>query len=344
MGSEETIWGEANRCYVVAEIGLNHNGLLATAMELVEIAADAGVDAVKFQKRDVENLAVGAVLDSIESRFPSLGETYREVRERHEFTFDEFEALKTRAEKLGLDFFVTPFDVPSVEFLELLEVDRYKIASHGVTNLPLLKRVADTHKPVLMSTGMASIEEVDSAIDILRRGTTDLAVLHCVSSYPTASDEARLDLIPSLRERYDVPVGYSGHEIGFLPTLVAVGLGAQIVERHITRDKALEGFDHHLSLEPEDLVELVGRIREVESMFGTGPKFVSERERSTRLKYQVSMVSARELQTGDVLGEDDFTFKNPGTGLSPSEADDLIGKSALQFIEADCVLQREMFG
>lgn len=344
MEPGNTIWGPKNRCYVIAEIGLNHNGNLDTAIKLIEVAAQAGADAVKFQKRDVDSLAVGSVLDSAEDRFPSLGSTYREVRERHEFTFDEFGLLKDRAERSGVDFFVTPFDERSVEFLELLGVDRYKIASHGVTNLPLLKKIAGTRKPVLMSTGMAEIEEVDSAIEVLGHGSKDLAILHCVSSYPTPANEARLDLIAALRNRYHVLVGYSGHEIGFLPTLVAVGLGAKIVERHITLDKSLEGFDHSLSLEPDELREMVARIREVESMFGFGSKEVTAQERSTRLKYQVSMVSSRSLEPGDVLGEGDFTFKNPGTGLAPAEAENLIGKSALHFIEEDSVLQREMFG
>lgn len=342
--SERNIWGKGSGCYLIAEIGLNHNGQLGAAMELIEVAADAGVAAVKFQKREVENLAVKSVLDSVDCRFPSLGTTYRELREKHEFSLDQFFSLKARAAELGLDFFVTPFDPASVVFLELLEVDRYKIASHGVTNHPLLKRVAKTRKPVLLSTGMASIEEVDSAIEILRTASEDLAILHCVSSYPTASHEARLDLISVLRERYNLPVGYSGHEIGIMPTLMAVGLGAQIVERHITLDKGSEGFDHHLSLEPRDLKELVLRIREVESMSGNGGKYVSEQEVLTRRKYQVSMVSRGALQPGHVLSEEDFTFKNPGTGLAPAQAGDLIGKTVRHFIEDDTVLQREMFG
>lgn len=338
-----TVWGGDGHRYVVAEAGLNHNGDFELALRLIDIAAKAGADAIKFQKRHVPDLATADTLDAADHRFPSLGSTYREIRERHEFSLEQFSDLQRHALAQELDFFVTPFDLASLEFLRQMEVDRYKVASHSVTNLPLLEALAATGKPVLMSTGMATLEEVDDAFRILKSGIDDIALLHCVSSYPTPPEEARLDLIGRLLSRYQVPVGYSGHEIGYLTSLIAVGIGAQVIERHITTDRNLEGFDHHLSLDFEGFSAMVNAIREIETMFGAGEKLVTETEWTTRLKYQVSMVSARPLRKGELLDEKSYTFKNPGTGLTPSEAPDLLGRRTAVDIAQDTVLSRDMF-
>ena len=329
--------------FVIAEAGLNHNGSIDIARSLVDVAAAAGCDCVKFQKRNVATLAVGDVLDAPDTRFPSLGSTYRALREKHEFSMEEFRELKTRAESKGLAFMVTPFDTQSVDFLEVLGVDRYKVASHSVTNLPFLRYLAGKRKPVFMSTGMCTLEELDSAVGVFGRADVPLTLFHCVSVYPTPFEDCNLGMLKTLHDRYRIPVGFSGHEIGWIPTLIAVGMGAVAVERHISLDKKMEGFDHKLSLEPKELAEMVKEIRLVEKMRGTGLKGVTEREEVTRKKYHVSMVSAKPIKAGTVLTDDLVTWKNPGTGIPYKELENYLGKKTAQDIPADTLLAPEMF-
>ena len=288
--------GERHPCYVIAEVGLNHNGSMSIATQLIAVAKEAGCDAVKFQKRDVANLAVSTTLDAKDERFPAFGSTYREIREHLEFDASQFKELMAEASRLDLSFLCTPFDIVSVHFLENLDHRAYKVASHGLTNLPMLECIATLHKPVVLSTGMAQLEEIDRAVDVFRRRACPLALLHCVSAYPTPIEQTNLKAMDMLRERYCLPVGYSGHEVGFLSTLAAVARGACIVERHITLDRAMVGFDHKLSLDPAQLRELVGQIRQVESALGDGRKTLLPVERITRDKYRVSLVSARAIE------------------------------------------------
>lgn len=338
-----SVWTSPSGCYVIAEVGLNHNGDLERAIQLIEEASLNGANAVKFQKRTVDLLATREILDAPDFRFPSLGRTYRELRERHEFNMSEFERLKKFSEDLGLDFFVTPFDVPALEFLDELGVDRYKVASHGLTNLPLLEAIASRHRPVLLSTGMSSDSEIRTAVSIIGSRVSDLALLHCVSAYPTPPEEARLDLIASLTQDLGLRVGYSGHEIGFDTTLVAVAAGARIVERHITLDTTSEGFDHKLSLNPSQFGEMVSQIGHILSMFGSGPRVVTESELITRAKYQVSMVSTKSIAAGSTLTESDFSFKNPGTGIKPEDSKAFLGRKLRVSVGPDTLIDREMF-
>jgi len=336
-------WKNQQGCYVIAEIGLNHNGSFEIASSLIDHAAEAGCNAVKFQRRDVPNLAINSVLDAEDLRFPSLGKTYRELRERHEFSLDQLAALKSRAESHGVDFFATPFDVKSLWDLLELGVDQLKIASHGLTNLPLVEEIAKTGLPTILSTGMAELSEIEDAFEILIGGSAQVALLHCVSSYPTPDDEARIDLLEVLRHRFGTIVGYSGHEAGFLTTLVAVANGAKIVERHVTLSTEMEGFDHRLSLEPDELGKMVDSIRRIEKMFGDGSKTISEAEMVTRNKYRVSMVSREDLIEGETLGADKVTFKNPGTGISPKLATEFYGRQLRHSVKRDTLLTSEDF-
>ena len=187
------------------------------------------------------------------------------------------------------------------------------------------------------------MSEVDAAVGILRQGCEDLAILHCVSAYPTEPSDARLDLIKTLSERFEVPVGYSGHEIGYGPTLFAVAAGARIIERHLTLDNEMEGFDHQLSLNPGDFKAMVLETRKIETMFKDGPKEVTDKEKVTRNKYQVSMVSLSTILTDQVLSLDDVVFKNPGTGIAPGQMGTILGKRAVKDIRADTILDRKMF-
>ena len=333
----------AGDCYVIAEAGLNHNGSLSIAKELIDVAVIAGADAVKFQKRTVDTLAVKDVLDAEDNRFPEFGSTYREIREHHEFNLEQYRELKSYAESKNIDFFVTAFDPDAVDFLEELGVDAYKLASHSATNLKLLEYLAAVKKPTILSTGMADIDELDSAVEIFRKHKAPLILMHCVSSYPTPFNECNLAMMDILRKRYTLPTGYSGHEIGYLPTITAVAMGAQLIERHYTLDKTMPGFDHKMSLEPDELIAMVRDIRSVKKIRGTGEKNVSETEWITRNKYHVSMASANAIKSGTELSESLVTYRNPGTGIPAKLANSILGKKAVKDIPADVLLSEDMF-
>ena len=333
----------AGYCYVVAEVGLNHNGSMSIAKSLIDVAVIAGADAVKFQKRTIDTLAVKETLEAEDNRFPEFGKTYREIREHHEFNIDQYRELKNYAANKKIDFFVTAFDPDAVDFLEELVVDAYKLASHSVTNLKLLEYLAVVKKPTILSTGMADLDELDSAIEIFQKQDVPLILMHCVSSYPTPFKECNLAMMDVLKERYDLPTGYSGHEIGFLPTLAAVAMGAQLVERHYTLDKNMPGFDHKMSLEPDEFIAMVREIRNIEDIRGTGKKSVSETEWITRRKYHVSMASVSAIKAGTVLTESLVTYRNPGTGIPAKSANSILGKKATRDISADVLFSQDMF-
>lgn len=333
----------SEQCYVIAEAGLNHNGSVEIAKKLIDAAAVAGVDAVKFQKRTVDKLAIQSVLDAPDDRFPEFGGTYREIREHLEFTLDQYRELKSYAESKGLDFIVTAFDADAVDFLEKLGIGTYKLASHSLTNHELLDYLARLRKPVILSTGMAELEEIDRAVGIFRRHDAPLSLMHCVSAYPTPLAECNLAMMDVLRERYGLAVGYSGHELGYLPTVMAVAMGAQLVERHYTLGKTMTGFDHKMSLAPDELIAMVRDIRNVPKIRGTGEKRVSETEWVTRRKYHVSMASAAAIPAGTVLIDAMVTWRNPGTGIPAKMAHTVLGKRAKQDIPVDELLSIDMF-
>jgi len=330
-------------CYVIAEAGLNHNGSMDIARKLIDVAAVAGVDAVKFQKRTVDKLAVKAVLDAKDERFPEFGGTYREIREHLEFDAKEYAELKAYTESKGLDFMVTAFDTDAVDFLLGVGVERFKLASHSLTNWGLLEYLAGKAKPTILSTGMADLDEIDRAVETFRSRKAPLAIMHCVSAYPTPLHECNLAMVDVLKQRYGLATGYSGHEIGYLPSVMAVAKGAQLVERHFTLSKTMMGFDHKMSLEPDELIGMARDIRAVRGIIGTGQKKVSETEWITRRKYHVSMASVGEIAAGNVLTEAMVTYRNPGTGIPYKLAHTVLGKKAVRAIPADELLSPDMF-
>ncbi len=263
--------GAGQPVYVIGEIGLNHNGDVDIARRLIDVAADAGCQAVKFQKRTPEISTPHAQRDQI--RQTPWGEmTYLEYRYRVEFGREQYEKVATHAAERGLQWFASPWDVPSVEFLEDLGVPTHKVASASVTDHELLHALAETGKPIILSTGMSTLEQIDAAVEIL--GTERLVLLHATSTYPLPPEEANLRTISTLAERYDVPVGYSGHEKGLQISLAAVALGAVAVERHITLDRTMWGSDQASSLEPTGLEHLVRDIRILGDALGDGVKRV----------------------------------------------------------------------
>lgn len=264
--------GGGSPAYVVAEIGLNHNGDVELAKRLIDVAAEAGADAVKFQKRTPE-IATPEHMRDVPRDTPWGTMTYLEYRYRVEFDRAQYIEIADHALLRGVDWFASPWDVPSVAFLEDLDVAAHKVASASLTDTDLLEALRDTGKPVILSTGMSTIEQIDAAIGVL--GTDRLVLMHATSTYPMEPEEANLRMIPALRDRYPgVPVGYSGHERGLQISLAAVALGAVAVERHITLDRTMWGSDHAASLEPTGLTHLVRDIRVIEQALGDGVKRV----------------------------------------------------------------------
>ncbi|MBD5787080.1 N-acetylneuraminate synthase family protein [Cellulosimicrobium terreum] len=267
--------GDGQPVYVIGEIGLNHNGDVEIAKQLVDVAAAAGAQAVKFQKRTPE-ISTPADMRDVRRETPWGEMSYLEYRYRVEFEREEYEKVAAHAADRGLQWFASPWDVPSVEFLEGLDVPTHKVASASVTDHELLRALADTGKPIILSTGMSTLEEIDAAVEVL--GTDGLVMLHATSTYPLPPEEANLRVIETLRARYGVPVGYSGHERGLQISLAAVALGAVAVERHITLDRTMWGSDQASSLEPTGLEHLVRDIRILEQAMGDGTKRVFEGE------------------------------------------------------------------
>lgn len=264
--------GGGRPAYVIAEIGLNHNGDVELARRLIDVAADAGADAVKFQKRTPE-IATPEHMRDIPRDTPWGTMTYLEYRRRVEFDRDEYIEISDHALLRGLEWFASPWDEPSVAFLEDLGVTAHKVASASLTDHGLLRALRDTGKTVILSTGMSTIEQIDAAIEVV--GTERLLLMHATSTYPMEPAEANLRMIPALRERFPgVPVGYSGHERGLQISLAAVALGAVAVERHITLDRTMWGSDHAASLEPTGLQHLIRDIRVIEAALGDGVKRV----------------------------------------------------------------------
>ncbi|WP_084958577.1 N-acetylneuraminate synthase family protein [Thermoactinospora rubra] len=277
----DVLVGDGQPVYVIAEIGINHNGDVEIAKRLIDVAAEAGCQAVKFQKRTPEICVPAEQRDQI--RQTPWGEmTYLEYKIRTEFGREEYEQIATHAYKRGLQWFASPWDVPSVEFLERLDVPVHKVASASVADHELLRALAATGKPVILSTGMSTLQEIDRAVEIL--GTDRLIMMHATSTYPLPPEEANLRAIITLKERYGVPVGYSGHERGLQISLAAVTLGAVAVERHITLDRTMWGSDHAASLEPNGLEHLVRDIRIIEQALGDGIKRVFPGEEAPKAR------------------------------------------------------------
>lgn len=274
--------GEGLPTYVIAEIGLNHNGDVAIAKKLIDVAADAGAQAVKFQKRTPE-ISTPAHMRDVPRETPWGTMSYLEYRYRVEFDRDQYIEIGDHATLRGLDWFASPWDVPSVAFLEDLNVVAHKVASASVTDLELLRALAGTGKPIILSTGMSTIDQIDVAVDVL--GVENLVLLHATSTYPMPAEEANLRMMTTLRGRFPgVPVGYSGHEPGLQISLAAAALGATAIERHITLDRTMWGSDHAASLEPAGLQHLVRDIRIIESALGDGIKRIMPGEEAPMAK------------------------------------------------------------
>lgn len=320
---------------VVAEIGQNHNGSRELAAQLIDAAAWAGADAVKLVKRDLDcELSRDARRRRYDSRH-SYGRTYGEHRAALELTVEDHAALVARARKHGLLCIGTGCDLPSVEAFCQIEVDALKIASRDVDNLPLVESIAARRLPVFMSTGMSHWEEIDAAVEVLSERNDRWGVLHCTSLYPTPLEDVHLRTIPTLAARYQAPVGLSDHSPGILVAPTAVALGAVIIEKHLTLDRAAKGSDHACSLEPDELREMIGNIRAVETALGNAAKTLPGEVEEVRARLGRSLVARQAIPRGARIEAGMLTLKCPGDGLRWSERERLIGRRTVRAIEAD---------
>lgn len=273
--------GDGNPVYIIAEIGINHNGDLDTAKDMILSAKETGANAVKFQKRTPE-LCVPKEQRNIMRETPWGYITYMEYRERVEFGEEDYKEINRYCKEIGIDWFVSVWDESSVDFIEKFDPLCYKLPSASLTDLKLLQKVRGTGKPMIISTGMSTPEQISAAVKLI--GLKDLVILHSTSSYPCNPDELNLMVIPTLKEKYDCPIGYSGHEVGLIPSVVAVGLGANVVERHFTLDRAMWGGDQSASVEPGGFRRLVKYIRVTEMALGDGVKRVYDSEKAPMKK------------------------------------------------------------
>ncbi|QLA14813.1 N-acetylneuraminate synthase family protein [Desulfolutivibrio sulfoxidireducens] len=317
--------GPGEPCFLVAEIGNNHHGDPAMARDMVHAAAEAGADAVKFQKRDMDSLLTRAGRESPYRGAHSFGPTYGAHRQALELDLEAMAGLKTLAEKLGLVFFASAWDQVSAREMLGLGMELFKVGSADLVNVPLLRLVGESGVPAILSTGMSLWPDVDLAVAEMRRFHDRVVLLHCNSSYPCPEELVGLPVMTALARRYGLAVGYSGHEPGLGPSVAAVALGACVVERHFTLDRSQRGTDHQASLEPGQFAQLRTMIRETEAAMRLRDKRICEAERASAAKLRKSIVFTRDLPAGHVLGPADITVKCPGGGISPARWDEVSG-------------------
>ena len=328
--------GDHTPCYVIAEIGHNHQGSLEKAREMFREAKLAGAHAVKLQKRDNRGLYTRAAYNKPYDNENSFGATYGEHREFLEFGAKEYRELQAYARELGVDFFSTAFDTASADFLEGLGVPAYKIASGDIKSVPLLKRVASFGKPIVVSTGGALLEDVQRAYDAIMPINPQLAILQCTAGYPAAFEELDLRVIDQYRERFPgAVIGFSSHDNGIAMPVAAFVLGARIIEKHFTLNRAMKGTDHAFSLEPVGLRKMVRDLERTRKALGDGVKKIYDSEKAPIIKMGKSLVVARDLPSGHVLGIDDIVMKSPGGGIPPFELQNVLGRVTLKALYAD---------
>jgi N,N'-diacetyllegionaminate synthase len=332
-------------CFIIAEAGVNHNGSFALAIELAEAAARAGADAVKFQTFIAESVvAAGAPKAEYQKETTSPGESQLEMVKRLELSFAEFAGIKAHCDGIGIVFLSTPFDFESVDLLTSLDVPAFKVSSGDLTNHPLLEYVARQNKPVILSTGMSNLSEVEEAAGVIRStGNKQLVILHCVTNYPAEPDDVNLRAMHTMAEALRVPIGYSDHTAGGEVALAAVALGACIIEKHFTLDRNLPGPDHRASLEPEELGVLIRGIRKVEAALGDGRKLPAASELDTANVARRSLIAAGNIPAGTIIAREMIAVKRPGTGLPPAMLNVIVGRTALVDIGAGSMLALEMF-
>lgn len=321
-----------NRTYVIAEAGVNHNGDLNLAKEMIVRAKAAGADAVKFQTFKAQKLvAANAPKAGYQKQNTDSNETQMDMLKKLELSFEEFKILNQFAAKEGIDFVSTPFDEESLEFLSTFDMPFWKIPSGEITNLPYLRKMAFTGKPIIMSTGMSTIQEITDALEVFSHyNKSDITLLQCNTEYPTPYTDVNLLAMTTLKNQFKVKVGYSDHTLGIAVSIAAVALGAVVIEKHFTLDKNMEGPDHKASLEPDELTEMVTQIRNVEMAIGIPEKTPSASELGNKEIARKSIVAKIDINKGELFTELNLTTKRPGDGISPFEWDLVVGTKAIR--------------
>jgi sialic acid synthase len=330
-------------CYAIAEIGHNHQGKVKTCLEMFKVAQTCGADAVKLQKRDNRSLYTQAAYSKPYDNENSYGATYGEHREALEFGETEYRELKSYAKELGITMFATAFDFASVDFLAKLEMPAFKVASGDLKNIPLLTYMAKVGKPIVLSTGGGTMEDVNRAYDAIMPINPQLCLLQCTAGYPAAFEELNLKVINTFRERFpQTVVGLSSHDNGIAMAVAAYVLGARVVEKHFTLNHTWKGTDHAFSLEPIGLTKMVRDLRRARVAMGDGVKRTYDTEVTPMVKMGKQLVAARDLPAGHAIRREDIAIKSPGGGLQPYEIDKVIGRTTRSALKADDAITFEV--
>ena len=329
--------------YVIAEIGPNHNGSLDIAKQMIHALGDSGADAIKFQLAEPEAVYSADAFKADYQKRHDDSPSVLEMSRRMQIPRDAHRELKAVCDAVGIPYLCTAFELSALEFLDQeLNVPLFKIASGELLTIDMLEYIAERKKPVILSTGMATFDDVEQVLSVLTaKGLKDITILHCVSNYPAPHEDLNLLVIKSLKKKFDFRIGYSDHSLGPEACLAAVALGACTIEKHVTLDKSMTGPDHQASATIEEFRAMVSSIRNIERALGSPNKQFSPAEQGVRLMARKSIVSTRDIAAGDIIHKEDITFKRPGTGLPPIQRDFVIGKKAGRAIAADHVIRAE---
>lgn len=325
--------------FIIAEAGVNHNGSLELAYKLVDAAKEADADCVKFQTYITENdTAVNC--EKAEYQKTEQQESQYELLKKLELSFDDFRKIQEYCKKKEIMFLSTPFDIESLEFLDEIHMPIWKIASSEVENFQLLREMAKTHKPIILSTGMCTIEEISNAVDVLKKyGAGEIRILHCNTQYPTPMEDVNLKAMYELKSMFQCDIGYSDHTQGIEVPIAAVAMGATIIEKHFTLDRNMEGPDHVASLNPLELKEMVQAIRNIEKAIGTGKKVPSNSEKENRIAARKSIFARCEIKKGQKFTEENIIAKRPGGGVNPMRWEEVIGTCAVRNFKRDEMIE-----
>lgn len=331
-----------NKTLIIAEAGVNHNGSIEMAKQLIDTAAVAGVSYVKFQTFKAEKLVTKEAEQAEYQQRNAADSSQYTMLKKLELTPRQHEELVAHCKQKGVRFLSTAFDLESIEYLHSLQLGLWKIPSGEITNYPYLKKIAQYGEPVIMSTGMCSMDDVEQAINVLlKNGLTkeQITLLHCNTEYPTPMQDVNLKAMLQLRDKFGVKVGYSDHTKGIEVPIAAVALGAEVIEKHFTLDRTLPGPDHKASLEPNELKAMVDAIRNIEQALGNGQKHVSASEEKNIAIARKSIVAAKDIKRGELLTEENLTTKRPGSGISPMRWEELIGTKAIRDFKEDELIE-----
>jgi len=323
---------DTSKVFIIAEAGVNHNGSLDLAYQLIDVAKDAGADAVKFQTF-IPDKTISKFADkaNYQKKTTDKNESQLEMIKKIALSFEDHKKLLEYCKNKNIKFLSSPFDLDSIYFLNKLGLDTFKIPSGEIINLPYLKKIGSLNKKLIISTGMANLGEVESAIDILVKSGTkkeNITILHCTTNYPCPYKEVNLKAMLTLKEAFKLPVGYSDHTLGIEVPVAAVAMGAKIIEKHFTLDKKLLGPDHKASLEPHELKAMVKAIRNIEKSLGDGIKKPNKSEIEIMKVARKSIVASKNIKKGEIFTKTNITVKRPGTGISPMRWDEVIGEKA----------------